>query len=102
MLYGPSCCQFKPVEAALTSAACAWARATSAPLTGCAELCLRSRYSSGSAFPYGLSDSGGFTSAEICRTACLGVVDRVRANEDTVNTNSSAPTTSVVVCCRVL
>src|SRR4051794_15414215 len=100
MLYGPSCCQFRPPAAAETSAACAWARLNSPALTGCAELSLRSRYSSGSAFPYGLSASGAWASAEDAGTA-LRAVEWVRPNVATIRASSSAPMTTVALCCFV-
>src|SRR3954447_22799230 len=101
MLYGPSGCQLIPPAAGATSAACACARLTSAALTGWAELCLRSRYSSGSALPYGLSASGACASAFACGPAGR-VAERVSANVATVTTSRSAATANPAVCRRDL
>src|SRR4051794_20861952 len=100
MLYGPSCSQLIPPAAGATSAACAWARRTSAALTGLAELCLRSRYSSGSALPYGLSASGAWASAPAAVLPAVRVVERVNPNVASVSARTSAPMASPAVLRR--
>ena len=92
-LAGPSSCHGVGPSAG-TAAACACARWTCATLTSLAELCLRSRYSSGaSGAVVSCSIAGGGAAGAAASCVCGPVVERVVA---TVPTTSSTVTPAAI------